>query len=612
MERSGVRALAACLMLVSVACGGGDGKTPTPPQGVITVAIAPTSATVMQGETTTLTVALGRANYSGSIDLSVEGLPSGATATFTPASVPNGTNTSTLVIAVAANGTVGPAALLLRARGTGVAEATTAVGVSVTARPLALAVTVSVSATSIQQGETGAAIPVRIQRTNFTGPVSLAASGLPTGLSASFANSPTSDSVATMTLTAVASVATGTYPLTVTGTAPGVSAATSPLSVTVTPAPIALFFCKTVPTWFAVQEAFGAWRVVPHAGNGRFVFDFNANYGGYAYVVTDQATGAATIQFQFRLASELRAASNSACTAPTQTRTVNLAVSPRLPGETANIQYGFSGYIPLSSIFTSGSTSAVRTGAHDVVALKTATALANRRAIVRRQQNIPDGGTLNLDFGAAEALAPQAATATLSSGSSSASILSGFLTNTGFGWVPFGDGFNTSGNTWSWAAVPQSLAVPGDLWVVEASLGDANGDFRIADYFLNTPRHVNADLGSAMSPSTLSFVSLAPYPRMRVAVVRTTDYPGSFFLNMQQSSTPKRNLFVNWSAAYWGGPGPLDFTVPDFSGLPGWNNSWALRVGAPVSVNAFGESVRVLPFDGYIERLAGRSLFLTP
>jgi len=76
----------------------------------------------------------------------------------------------------------------------------------------------------VKQGQTAAAATVGIARTNFPSEVALGVAGLPAGASAAFDASPTTATSSNLHVTTKASVTpTGTYPLTITGTAQGLT-----------------------------------------------------------------------------------------------------------------------------------------------------------------------------------------------------------------------------------------------------------------------------------------------------------------------------------------------------------------------------------------------------
>lgn len=96
------------LAFLSAACSddGGRGGGPTEPNvptGVINITIDPAAVEFFQGGSGTSTITLTRVDFEGPIELSVEGLPNGVTASFSPSPVPADANTSTLTVSAAAD-----------------------------------------------------------------------------------------------------------------------------------------------------------------------------------------------------------------------------------------------------------------------------------------------------------------------------------------------------------------------------------------------------------------------------------------------------------------------------------------------------------------------------
>jgi hypothetical protein len=126
LDRRGVFNSAAAMLIVAFAagCGGGGDSTGTgdlPPgfiPGNATIAVSPTSLTLVQGKSVTATVTLTR-NGAGSqktIDLATSVLTTGVTATFNPASLAPGVSSSIVTFAAAANAnivTITPSVLAL-------------------------------------------------------------------------------------------------------------------------------------------------------------------------------------------------------------------------------------------------------------------------------------------------------------------------------------------------------------------------------------------------------------------------------------------------------------------------------------------------------------------
>ena len=113
-------------------------------------------------------------------------------------------------------------------------------GFSLSASPASLTLT---------QGSSGVSTVI-LNQTNLSGSVSLSASGLPSGVSASFTPNPTTGN-STLTLTASSSAATGNSTVTITGTSNGTTRTTT-LNLTVTASSITTTIART---WYLFNTA---------------------------------------------------------------------------------------------------------------------------------------------------------------------------------------------------------------------------------------------------------------------------------------------------------------------------------------------------------------------
>jgi uncharacterized membrane protein len=182
------------------------------------VTATPASQSVTQGGSTSYTVTVTPSGgFTGTVNLSVSGLPAGATASFNPASVTSGS--STLTVTTATNTPTGSFSLTIT--GTSGTLSHTASVTLVVSPPAAPDFSVSAtpaSATVIQGNSTSYTVNVNASG-GFTGTVNLSVSGLPSGATASF--NPTSVSgsgSSTLTVRTGNNTTTGTFSLTITGT----------------------------------------------------------------------------------------------------------------------------------------------------------------------------------------------------------------------------------------------------------------------------------------------------------------------------------------------------------------------------------------------------------
>ncbi len=150
--------------------------------------------------------------FSSGVTFSVSGLPSGVKASFSPN--PSTGTQSTLTLTASSTAALGQYTLTITGTsGSQTASTTLTLGVYVPTFALYGGGTVSVG-----QGSSGTSYIDITPQYGFSGSVSLAASGLPSGVSASFSPNPTTGTSSMLTLTASSSTPTGQYTVTITGT----------------------------------------------------------------------------------------------------------------------------------------------------------------------------------------------------------------------------------------------------------------------------------------------------------------------------------------------------------------------------------------------------------
>jgi uncharacterized membrane protein len=190
------------------------------------IASSPTAVTLTAGTSgssnVTTTVSGG---FNSAVALSVAGLPSGATASFNPSSIAApGSGASTMTIATTASTPAGSYSVTVNGSGGGKTHSATitltvnqaaAADFSLTANPTALTVTA---------GNSGASTITTTISTGFNSAISLSASGLPSGATASF-NPPSiaapGAGSSTLTVSVGAATAAGTYSLVISGSGGG-------------------------------------------------------------------------------------------------------------------------------------------------------------------------------------------------------------------------------------------------------------------------------------------------------------------------------------------------------------------------------------------------------
>ena len=202
------------------------------------IGATPASATVTAGNPASYTVTVTPSGgFAGTVNFSVTGLPAGATASFSPASVA-GSGTSTLTVSTSATATPAGSSLLTITGTSGTLTHSTTVTLVVNAAPVPdFTVSASPGSQSAVQGSSTSYTVTVSPSGGFTGAVALAASGLPAGASATFnPTSVTTSGTSTMTVATSTTTPAASSTLTITGTSGSLSRSTTVTLVVTAPA----------------------------------------------------------------------------------------------------------------------------------------------------------------------------------------------------------------------------------------------------------------------------------------------------------------------------------------------------------------------------------------
>lgn len=232
--------------VIATGCESGSAAGPTEsqnPNAGITVSASASTMTAPRGWNAILDVSVSRTGgFASTVDLTVQGLPAGATAGFTTASLgPNATG-ARLNVEVDSSTAYGTYPLTIRGSGNGVNAGSVVVSLVVPRPSFSLQISPLVVYTA-QTTSLGTTRTLRldvsaVRSLGFKGPIALQVEGLPEGLTPLSASS----SVGTNALTAqvylvIGSAAVpGTYTVTIRGTATDAEPGTASVSLTV-PAP---------------------------------------------------------------------------------------------------------------------------------------------------------------------------------------------------------------------------------------------------------------------------------------------------------------------------------------------------------------------------------------
>lgn len=593
MRVNGIWRLAIAATLVISGCKkdstGPDGGTGG--GGTLTIALSNATVTIDNGPgegadgTVTATIHRG-GDFTGSVTITITGVPNGLDATASPSSISAGNTTSQIQLHAGPTLAAGNYTLTIHAAGSGVSDATVTLAVTVTeVSPGTYTLSVDPASLTIQQGNQGSAT-VGVNRSGYTGDVAFTISGLPSGLTAAFDPTSTTGNSSTLTLTVGGSVAASDYTLTIKGTATGLEDQTTSLAVTVEEAAsggsgnTSWQFCPLsgLPVWFAFQDGSGPWTQVQPDADNKYTFDINSGRGGVAIAMTP--SGQATVQIQYGTQAELNQQGVGICGGSSVGKTIN--------GSVANVGLTEQAYISLGgAASTVLGASGINTfqimnvpdGTVDLVASRAAFSTGGsgpvidfNKGIIWRDLNPADGSTLPvLDFESADAFTPVQQNLTINNlGTDGALITESFFTqNGGIGTLYAGVSQSTSMNR-TFKTVPSSVTQSGDLNLLTVAAW-ANGSTsptmtRSAIAYFAAPADQMVTLGPQMGAVTVSAGGSTPYLMPRIQYTIQNEYGMYFVWGASQSGgTTGHTLLVGATAGYLNGASTFDMTMPDFS-----------------------------------------------
>ena len=198
-----------------------------------TLAPSASSLSVTQGSSATDSITVTDVDgFTGSVAFTATGVPNGVTASFSPTS---STSSSVLTLTASSTATVGGPVTVTITGTSGSTTAKTTVALTVNTKPvMGFTLAPSASSLSVKQGSSGTDTITVTETGGFTGSVTFTATGMPSGVTASF-NPASSTSASVLTLTASSTATTGgPVTVTITGTS-GTTKATTTIALTVVP-----------------------------------------------------------------------------------------------------------------------------------------------------------------------------------------------------------------------------------------------------------------------------------------------------------------------------------------------------------------------------------------
>jgi kumamolisin len=198
-----------------------------------TFSLSATSVSILQGSSGTSTVTSTVADgFNSAVALSVSGLPTGVTGTFSPTSI-TGSGSSTLSLTVASTTAAGSYTITVTGTSPSLTKTTTFTLTVTTPVSGGYSLSVSPTSGSLARGQSGYAVVTVTATGGFNSAVALSATGIPTGVTGSFSpTSVTGSGTSDFTLTVARNAPTGTHAITITGKS-GTTTHTTTLTFTV-------------------------------------------------------------------------------------------------------------------------------------------------------------------------------------------------------------------------------------------------------------------------------------------------------------------------------------------------------------------------------------------
>jgi hypothetical protein len=584
--------------------------TVTGPQR-LTLETATPAVTIVQGaQSPGLPITITRENITGNVALSVTA-PTGITATVTPN--PATGASASVVIAVAASvapgqvpvvitGLLGSRSASVTFQVTVIAAAAPDYGLSLSPPALTLTAGQSISTT------------VNVTRSGgFTGAVTLGTSALPAGVTATFTPTSVTGTSAQLQLQSSGSTPAGTYQISVLGTATGIAARQTNLTLVVQ-APsggtgnVTWQFCEAdrFPLWFAFQDGTsGAWtRVLPGASQ-TYSFTMNSTRGAVAFVNRESGSNADVLVFQLTR-EELQQLGQAECVTNPAVKTLNGTVAGLGIAQQASVGVGGGS---VSSLAANGpfTVNDVNDGPVDLVAVRTAVdlgtfALTPDRLILRRGLNLPNNGTIPvLDFGAAEAFAPASAPITVANAGGDQVVITNAFVTQGGGFTGTLFTAITGGATRTLYGVPTARTQNGDLHQLSVIAVNGTTSQRAVFQYNRELVARTITLGPQLTTPTVSSLGSAPYPRLRAAATFQAEYGQGVGVTYTQTSGGGRSWTVTASPAYFAGATAYQLDMPDLTSASGFDLSWALVSGVSTTWSVSASKVEDAPIGPFVE-----------
>ena len=386
------------------------------------------------------------------------------------------------------------------------------------------------------------------------------------------------------------------------------------------------FCADEAPAWVAFQDGDGAWTTTSPTIDGLhavFRHDFGSNRGGIA-VGQRFNVGLTTVNVVYGAPAELTAFGNifpGECNA-SPPRAILGTVAGIGDNQGATVSGGFS-----NAFIFPGDRSFVLSDLTDepqtILATRTTRVndvLTLDKLIIRRTPALPDSATIPvLDFNSDEAFAPAVGNVTIEGlGDEGGQLHTRLITANSQSIISFLSNSMTAA-TRSYNALPESRLAATDLQALTVS-GNPTTDLviRSATVYFRAPVDQTIALGPAAAAPTISVIERTPALRLRTVLSPETVYDRFASMVYQQGGTV---VSVGMTARYMSLTNRgYDLSIPDFSGVAGFDPQWALRGNATGGIfwtetrigGTLGVGANVRPTNGAFSRASSRNGTFTP
>lgn len=603
MTRSFSRfALAACAVLIS-ACSAKKEIIAPPVTPAITVTAATTTLAVVQAASGTSVITIGRTNFAGDVNLTAENLPTGVTATFTPATLSSGATASSVALAVASTAALTgatPVTVTIRARGTGVSDATATISLTITAVSAgAMSITATPTTASITAGQT-ATTAIALTRTGgFTGGVNFTVTGARTGVTTTLSSAnPVTGNTVNLSVATLTSVVAGPDTLVVRANAAGLTEATATFIVTVAAPPsnsVTWRYCDParIPLWFAVQDgASGTWQRITETSSGVYNFSYGQPRVGIATVMNDNST--VFTQVTYYGTSEIAAEALAEC------KDYPTPGTKSLSGTIAGFANANEvGLVSMGAALSSAANSAtptfaitkVASAAVDLIAVRANIVTSSvQRVLISRGTNFAAGQNIGtLDLAAGTSFAPGTGSLTINAPNDGTLFgTNKFTTATGSS-AAFSIASLSRATPTAYQGVPDANMIASDLQEIQVEQAVNTTISRFITRYTRGPGTFTLNMPPDPGlPTITNATGAAPYRLATATGSVPTDFNNLIAVEFAQAT--RRWEMVTTSAGRAAST-TYSFTMPDFSALPGWQNTWGLSAGsADITSSFFGQT----------------------